>query len=736
MRNPFRRNRDAAPTPEQQLLDGATLPTHTAPLALNFIHRNLVAADDGVWAFYVLEPVDWLNQDADTRRGIMSVFTQRLTELTGMRLWIRGTSSPFPHAEWARALDEATAARRLPDPEEGRTFGDFLEGAQRYLIGTGASRYGVPVGVRFSTHKVDKPENLALVAGREPIEGRLGVLEEARRALVRVNQAMTRNGFARPISTKALGWLVHASLGLGAPAPAAYFGRRCGFDPAEVGGFTGPVVATARPYAPTTVVHAIRNSRRHTSHVAVLNVESMAARTEDTVLRAVLPWMYYPQTLDFPVETCAVFDVYDGEDLTRTAEDAQLRAQNIAAHHAEHGSVPPSIARAVARAEVVADEVASAHRDVSARVIGVVMFAVTGADEEECLDRADTLTAEVARNQKITLAHAYSQWHLYRSFTPCEPPVMSGYVTQMPVATLAAAVPHASSAAGDAVGFPLGQIAGTSEVFVLDTHAGPRKNKPGLVLVTTDLGGGKSTLLGSLMDYETTIGHQAVVFDPSWPLGRLTELPHLTRDSRLVSLAAVTPGMMVPSLLIPEPRAATYESAEEYQAAVADAKQERRELLLDAAVMLLPYRMVQADATGELVARLEDATSEVGGHYGADPWTLVDALNRQPGDTGKVIAARLVAAAERRLGAPIFPQRGRDVDDGLLNGLFDNTLTVITMRGMELPPKSAGADLSQLTEAQRASRPILHLGARLATRAIYAPGPSAVAIDEGTIITE
>ena len=63
--------------------------------------------------------------------------------------------------------------------------------------------------------------------------------------------------------------MIHASPGMGAPAPAAWLHHdRHAISLDDVPGFTNPVYATEAPYAPTTVLRTNRESRQHTTHVA------------------------------------------------------------------------------------------------------------------------------------------------------------------------------------------------------------------------------------------------------------------------------------------------------------------------------------------------------------------------------------------------------------------------------------------------------------------------------------
>ena len=312
---------------------------------------------------------------------------------------------------------------------------------------------------------------------------------------------------------------------------------------------------------------------------------------------------------------------------------------------------------------------------------------------------------------------------------------MSGHITQMPAYFLASGVPNATSTAGDPTGLLLGGIAGSHDVFLFDTHGGARRNKSNLLAIGGDPGCGKSATAGLLADWCATRGIGTVVYDPSGPLARLCDLPHLAADARHLSLTGGFKGVLVPHLMVLDPRREDYGDAGEYAAAVAEAKAERMELAIDSFRDLLPYTMVSGDRTGAIQGTIEAAVTDVGGDYGTDPWAIVDRLEHL-GETGAMIAARLRARAQLKDGALIFPDPHRDVDDEPGKRLTASAaLTVITMEGLTLPPKDQ-PDRALWSRQALLSVPILNLGSRFAMRAIYADRkPKAVLLDELGIST-
>jgi len=740
--NLFRRHRDdpetAPPLPEQEAparTDGALAILHT--------HKHLALTEDSLWAFYRLGGVDWPMRDQASRSLIVTAQTHRWADLIGKRIWLRGTSSPFPHRRFARGLYERYPAPLVPDDPEAMTFPDMVDAAQLYILGNQARRQVSVLGVRVLTGegKIPVADRLAdLLSTGALANDKDGVLDRMRQEMRDITEIMARPGFeASPLRGSDLRWLTHASLGMGAPVPADLIGATSGdentTEAEELEAFTSPVVATKRPYGLTTRVRTLRGNTVYDAHVAVLHAERIEDRDADEP--DLMPFLSWTQTLDQAVEYVAIMDVIDGRSLTGAAELIRRRARNISEHHIEHGDTPPAqVLRGIDRAALVEDEVTNAPAHQAARVRGVIMLAVTGPDEETVCRDAARLTSQAASDQGITLTHDFGQYANYRAFTPGEPALLTGHITQMPTEFLAAGVPNATSQAGDVTGFLVGRMAASADVLVMDLHGGTRANKSNMMLIGADPGAGKSNLAGGLAAFSAFAGIRTVGFDPSGPWARLTELPHLRSDARHLSLTGGHKGVLVPHLLVPEPLREDYLTPEDYRAALHEAAAERMELCIDAFRDLLPLGMVANDHAGIVQRTIEDAVTKVGGGYGTNPWAVVDRLANHGGDVGRGIAEALYARSQLKDGALIFPDTERDMDDDKLTALLDSaTLTIITMEGLMLPPADQ-PNRAHWTRAQLASVPILNLGARLAMRVVYADKrPKTVMLDELGIST-
>lgn len=718
-----------------QLPEQETSERDDETLAITHAHKHLALTDGALWAFFRLGGLDWPMRDQSARASIYTAQTHRWAELTGKRLWIRGTSSPFPHRRFARGLYDRYTSPLVPDDPDAISYEDMVDAAQLYVLGNQARRQVTVVGVRVTTDPPPADRLADLLSTGRIEKDKDGTLDRLRQELRDVTEVMSRTGLeAAPLRGSDLRWLTHACLGMGAPVPAGLLGGGDDVEPADVPGFTAPIVATKRPYGRTTRLRTLRGSTLYEGHVAVLHVESMQDRDLDN--QALMPFLSWTQTLEMPVEYCAIFDVVDGRSLVGSAELTRRRAKNIADHHTEHGDMPPAaVMRGIERAATVEDEVTNAPAHAAARVRGVVMLALTGPDEESVCRDADRLTSLAASEQGMALVHDFGQYPAYRSFTPGEPALLTGHVVQWPTSFLAAGVPNATSEAGDVTGFLVGKMAGSADMLVLDPHGGTRTNKSNMILFGAEPGAGKSNLAGGIAAFTAFSGIRTVGFDPSGPWSRLTQVPYLRKDARHLSLTGGYKGVLVPHLLVPEPLREDYDSRDDYRAALQEAAAERMELCIDAFRDLLPLGMVAGDRTGIIQRTIEEAVTGVGGEYGTNPWEVVDRLSRM-GEVGDGIAQALYARSQLKDGALVFPDTEKDLNDNALNRMLNSaTLTIITMEGLTLPPANQ-PDRAHWTRAQLASVPILNLGARLAMRVVYADKrPKAVLLDELGIST-
>lgn len=696
-------------------------PSVTAePLAVQRIHRNLLLASDGVWAWFRMGSTPWAFRSAGYRATVLDAATLRWADLAGHRVHLRRTAHPVPYSVWAERLDHATP-HPLEVPAGAPTWADYLTGAQERMAQTRMENPSSYIGVRLTTQRI-KPEDLPRVFQLSDTSSDRVV--KVREALDRVTGTVSKGGFdAKPIPARLLGWLIHASVGLGAPVSVASLaGGADDWLAEDMDAFTHPVHAATGPLSKTVTMRAMRDGREHQRHIAVLSVGRMEDR--DTESPAYDPWLTHSDRLPFPVEWSAAFDVLHPAEYGERATFFRQRAESIEEHYEEHDETPPrSVARGILDAGRIEDEVTDQPKEVAVRLSGPIRCAVSARSETEVLARVALLVDAYAMNQRIALHHTYGQYPMYREFIPGEIASGAGFQRVLPAYYAATAVPNASTALGDGEGPYLG-VAGHQAVM-WDPTWGTRHNKSGLVLIGGGLGSGKSTVAGAIVEPAVRRGHQSVIFDPSGPLAALCDMPALADHSRHVELSGAEPGTLNPYWLIPEPVRGHYESDKEWRAATREANIERRDLIVDAFTMLLPDRGPGA------VTRIEHAVNTVGGDYATNPWRVVRALEAGD-DLAQTIGAQLRNVAELKGARLIFPEdeSARVVD---ARAVGDALLTVITMRGIVTPP--VGTPREHWNRAERMAVPVLHLAARYAMRAMYANRlPKTIIADETGIV--
>lgn len=696
------------------------------PLSASGIYRNLMIAPDGLWAWYELGGQHWRFKSIGDREAILEAGNVRWADLAGHRIHLLRDTRPFDYEAWARHLDNAT-----PHPVEGSedasTWQDYYVAAQLRVNELGGRVPVSYIGIRLTGRRFDY-KDLALICSEQVEKVPAGILK-TRSTLVEVTDTIAREGFdGKPLDAAGLGLLVHSMVGLGAPAPATLVAN-CGdgWAPSEMDEFTNPVLTWAEAVSKTTTVNVLRDNDKHTHHVAVLEVGKMARIDTEDPNRA--PWMNYSDTFEFPVVWSAQLDIAGGKDLERSAEFNRVRAESVREHYQEHGETPPpSVERAIADARRIEDEVKEGDAQQAVRLAGPIYAAVAGVSPDDAAQKARTVISKYALKQHITLHHGFGQWPRYRAFIPGEPCPNTGFIRQLPAYYMPTAVPNVASQIGDAEGPYLGMCGHTPVMF--DPTYGPRNDDSGLVLIGGGLGSGKSTLVGTLAEADARRNHRVLIVDPSGNLARLCDLPHLRDCAQHIELGGAEAGTLNPYWLVPEPAGDTFGSMEEHMRAKRNADAERRELAVDTFIGLLHPDFVTA-SRGRIVNVLTRVVNRFGGHYAQNPWIIVRELEHSHDELEREIGANLRDASTAKGASLIFPEDQLAArQEG--QALPDAALTVITMRGMEVPK---GTDKSLWNHAERMAAPALHLVSRYAMLAMYADTrPKSIFIDEAGII--
>lgn len=288
----------------------------------------------------------------------------------------------------------------------------------------------------------------------------------------------------------------------------------------------------------------------------------------------------------------------------------------------------------------------------------------------------------------------------------------------------------ASSQLGDRRGPYVGYTAGASRRAVMfDTHyATEERETSGLVPVVGGLGAGKSVLLGQITYEAVRRGIPSVVLDPSGPLARLTELPELRGHSKHLDLTAAANGTLNPFEVVARPQPSAFPTDEAHVEAEILAAQDRKLLAMDVVKMLLPPSL---DAIPETALVVSDAVRATRGEPTASLWDVVENLERLDNSHGRVVANYLRDMAELPLARLFFPSGSEGIDR------LDATLTVLTMPGLVLPPRSVPRD--HWSTSEQLAVPLLHLASWYATRAVYGrhmQSRKLVALDETHFLGE
>jgi len=696
----------------------------TAPLALKYVDNNLCFSSNEVWAWFRVPTQPWAFRSDLQREHMMFGFADALAWLAGYRLHLRVTSRPYPTAEWALNLHRLT---RDPLSTPGvEPWSEHMVRMQHHLRDQTMSEKEVFLGVRLASRPLT--HRLASATWRHP-----GNIEHARilPRLEQVTETVALPGLGgRPTTAPEMEWLLRRSVGLGLPAPAELAPLPLSeWSPDDLHSVTDRVDYHPEFLGRTVKVVGRGTSRPVERHVAVLSV----GRVEEIEAPdpGHEPWLAHTDHLPFPVEWSCRLDVLSGADARKAIQKKLLVVRDMQRHFGEHDlDEPLALDRQARQAREVEDQMTRGVDVAAARVHGWFRLAVSGRTEEECLERVRKVMTSF-RARRVSIEHPRGQIGLLREFIPTEPVSSSAYKRRLPALYVAAGVPMASSRVGDRRGPYIGYTAGSSrEAVMFDTHyATEVKETSGLVPVVGGLGAGKSVLIG-LVTYEAVRrGIPAVVLDPSGPLSHLTELPELREHSEHLDLTAAASGTLNPFEVVASPLRAAFAHQDLYDEAHVLAAQDRKLLAMDVVKMLLP---ASVDAMPQTSLVVSDAVRATKGSPTSSLWDVVKHLDEHPNPHGRVVANYLQDMAELPLSRLFFPRSSSPSAKRL-----GARLTVLTMPGLVLPPKTVPRD--HWSTSEQLAVPLLHLASWYATRAVYGremQSRKLVALDETHFLGE
>nr|WP_319461591.1 ATP-binding protein [Micromonospora sp. RTP1Z1] len=693
-------------------------------LAITEIAGHLTFTPNTVTAWYWLPEVRWAFRPDAEREALLSAISEQYAGLAGFRLHLRRTSRPFPADEWARTIDALTASP-LPDVPGTTGWADHLVAAQRHLMAVNHAEGQTYLGVTFARRSLGDSltERLLRTFGRGTADGERRKLGRTVEQFDEVLGAFGMRG--RRVTAQELEWLLYRSVALCMSPPGTLSPVTNGrWERGDLLALTEQVERYRTPYGSTVkLVNRMTGEERHVAVLAVGRMEPLEIPERHE------PWLHFHERLPWPMEISTRVDILGSGDSFRNLEHRlrMIRSQQL--DYAEHGiDAPPELERLAKRALVIGDEMTTGLPVDSARAHGWHRIAVGGRTREECLERARRLIQLYSRELRISLQHPKNQDWLAREFIPGEPIANTGYVRRMPVPLLAAALPQAASTVGDRRGDLIGRTAGTCRrpVF-LDLHFPMEvRERSGLAVFVAEPGGGKSTLLGALGYLAARRGVQVTLLDPSGPLARLCAMPELRPYSRVLNLTGSEQGTLAPYALIPTPLRSEFGAGaagdREFEIAVSNARAERRMLVQDICMMLVPPQVAREASTATL---FRHAVRQVPAEETSTLDDVVACLQGLDDDAGRELANLLLDTAEMPLAMLFF---GRP-PEGLLGA--DAALTVITMAGLRLPDLKIEREYWSAEEAL--ALPMLHTAHRLAVRRCYGGSMSSrklVGLDE------
>ncbi|MEU3454134.1 ATP-binding protein [Micromonospora sp. NPDC006766] len=693
-------------------------------LAITEIAGHLTFTPNTVTAWYWLPEVRWAFRPDAEREALLSAISEQYAGLAGFRLHLRRTTRPFPADEWARTIDAHTASP-LPDVPGTPGWADHLVAAQRHLMAVNHAEGQTYLGVTFARRSLGDSltERLLRAFGRGTADGERRKLGRTVEQFDEVLGAFGMRG--RRVTAQELEWLLYRSVALCMAPPGALSPvTDSRWERGDLLALTEQVERYRAPYGSTVkLVNRMTGEERHVAVLAVGRMEPLEIPERHE------PWLHFHERLPWPMELSTRVDILGSGDSFRNLEHRlrMIRSQQL--DYAEHGiDAPPELERLAKRALVIGDEMTTGLPVDSARAHGWHRIAVGGRTREECLERARRLIQLYSRELRISLQHPKNQDWLAREFIPGEPIANTGYVRRMPVNLLAAALPQAASTVGDRRGDLIGRTAGTCRrpVF-LDLHFPMEvRERSGLAVFVAEPGGGKSTLLGALGYLAARRGVQVTLLDPSGPLARLCAMPELAPYSRVLNLTGSEQGTLAPYSLIPTPLRSEFSAGtagdREFEIAISNARAERRMLVQDICMMLVPPQVAREASTATL---FRHAVRQVPAEETSTLDDVVACLQGLDEEPGRELAHLLLDTAEMPLAMLFF---GRP-PEGLLGA--DAALTVITMAGLRLPDLKIEREYWSAEEAL--ALPMLHTAHRLAVRRCYGGSMSSrklVGLDE------
>ncbi len=355
-------------------------------LAITEIAGHLTFTPNTVTAWYTLPEVRWAFRPDAERETLLSAIAEQYAGLAGFRLHLRRTTKPFAADDWARTMDANTPSP-LPTVEGASSWSDHVVAAQHYLRKVNHSEGQTYLGVTFARRSLGSTmsERISHLFGR-------GVPEAERKRMARTveqfDEVLGAFGMRGERSTAAeLEWLLYRSVALGMAPPQLSPLSHGAWERGDLLAITEQIERFRTPYGSTVkLVNRLTGEERHVAVLAVGRMEPLEIPERHE------PWMHFHERLPWPMELSSRVDILGPNDSFRNLEHRlrMIRSQQL--DYAEHGmDAPPELERLAQRALRIGDEMTTGLPVDSSRAHGWHRIAVSGADREECLERARRL---------------------------------------------------------------------------------------------------------------------------------------------------------------------------------------------------------------------------------------------------------------------------------------------------------------------------------------------------------
>lgn len=639
-------------------------------------HQQVTSKD--VWVWFELTLTGWDFRDTVNRERDMITHANMWAALEGRSVCLRSTTHPVSVAEWARKHD-ADAFNPLP------LWSDHLVDMQQGMAGRTPPQKRVFLGVKCLPSATSATRNILRRMNSTIL------LDGCADSVAKVNETMA-TAHARRCSAADVAWLIRRSVGLGHPSPPV---------PAT-GNWTEEDCSTLppldiewdpAPFGRTVAVHGWGDDGPTTRHITTLAVGRLA---EMDIPDTHTPWLQRLDQADFPIDVTMHARV---ESRARTRSTVRRSLNIIGAqerHYAEHGVDAP-IALTSQRELALEVEESLDAGPLATRVVCWPRITVSGETADEALAHAREV--KTLLEPSVEVHRVLDQVACLQATVPGEPVHSMAHPRRMPVTTVAAAAPWATSQWGDAHGMHLGVTSGTSSSSArFAPWAATEHAESGLCVVSGGLGSGKSMLMGLIAHDSVMSGATADILDPSGRLQALATTPGLAGFVDIVDLLDSDEGVLSPFGVIQDP-SGTHWSGEELANRHRKAENDRRSLAVSTLKQLLPASLAGDSLT-------EIALMEAVGKVAPSRESSLDQVVKELSDLGSndqeknIHAQRVASVAEQlaktSLGRLVFGTHQRAAEQA------DTRMTVFSLRGLTLPDGESGGRESDVPEVRLA----------------------------------